>query len=141
MGVKGIARATDVERVEFEIDGQSYWVEILKDPTAKQWNDMKTQRPGEASFDVDTRVLLIALQDWDLGVDITKEAVEDLSEPVRAAMVHLVTMYYLDLQRQHAALLERIYRPGGDDAERDPTSGDATASASHRPSRGSRRTR
>lgn len=138
--VKGIARATDVERIAFEIDGVDYWIEVYKDPPARIWNELKTAVPGETPFAADTRVLLAALQDWDLGIDITKESVIDLMEPVRAAMVHLVTMYYLELQKRHAELLQRIYRPGGDGTAADPTSGDETASASPRRSKASRRT-
>lgn len=138
--VKGVALATEVERIEFELADESYWIEVYKDPPARVWNELKTAKPNETPFDTDTRVLLCALQEWDLGLDITKEAVNDLTEPVRAAMVHLVTLYYLQLQKAHADLLERIYRPGGDATAPDPTSGAGTASGSRKPSKGSRRT-
>jgi hypothetical protein len=138
--MKGVANALDVERLEFEIRGTSYWIEILKDPPAKVWNDLKTVKPGESAFDQDTRVLERALVGWDLGLDISKAAIEDLQEPVRLAMVHLVTTYYVDLQKSYADLLSHIYRPGGDGGPVDPTPGNAPASASPAPSKASRRT-
>jgi len=137
--VKGIANATEVERIEFEILGTSYWIDILKDPPARLWNELKTVKPGETAFDQDTRLLEHSLQDWDLGVDIKREAIEDLQEPVRQAMVHLVTKYYLALQKSYADILAHIYRPGGD-GNTDPSSGSATASGSRGRSKGSRRT-
>lgn len=138
--VKGIARVQDVERIAFEVDGVDYWIEVFADPPARIWNDLKKTVPNEAPFDTDTRVLHVSVQEWDLGVDVTKEAIEGLLEPVRAAMVWLVTKFYLDLQQKHSGLLEHIYRPGGDGDAVDPTPGAATASASPKPSRGSRRT-
>jgi len=140
-GVKGIANATDVERIEFEIGGTSYWIEILKDPPARTWNELKRAIPGESVFETNSRVLEASLQAWDLGIDISREAIEDLQEPVREAMVHLVTKYYLELQKQYAEILKHIYRPGGDGAAVDPTPGSATASDSPARSKGSRRTR
>ena len=113
---------------------------ILKDPPAKVWNELKTVKPNETAFDQDTRVLEQALQDWDLGLDISRAAIEDLQEPVRQAMVHLVTKYYVELQKSYADILQHIYRPGGDDAPADPTPGGATASGSRARSRASRRT-
>lgn len=140
--VKGVANATDLERIPFEVAGTSYEIEILKDPPAKVWNAIKTVRPGESAFDQDTRMLEHALQAWDLGLDITREAIEDLQEPVRQAMVHLVTAYYVTLQQTYADLLRHIYaRPGGDDGPTDPTPGGAPASASRARSRASRPTR
>lgn len=139
-GVKGVANATEVERIEFTLGAVSYWIEILKDPPARVWNALKTVKPGEAVFDQDSRVLLATLQEWDLGLDVTKEAIEDLQEPVRAAMVHLVTQYYLELQKRYSDILQHIYRPGGD-GPTDPSPGSATASGSPVPSRASRRTR
>ena len=138
--VKGVANATDVERIEFEIVGTSYWIAILKDPPAKVWNELKTVKPGESAFDQDTRVLEQTLQDWDLGIEITRAAIEDLQEPVRQAMVHLVTRYYVELQKSYADILQHIYRPGGDDTAADPMPGGATASDSRGRSRASRRT-
>jgi len=139
-GVKGVAHATDVERITFEIRDTSYAIDILKDPPAKVWNELKTVKPNETAFDQDTRVLEQALQDWDLGLDISRAAIEDLQEPVRQAMVHLVTRYYVELQKSYADILEHIYRPGGDDTAADPTPGGATASGSRARSRASRRT-
>lgn len=141
VGVKGVANATDVESITFEIAGTSYTVGILKEPPARTWNDIKTAKPGESAFDQDTRVLEAALQSWDLGLDITREAIEDLQEPVRQAMVHLVTQYYVALQKTYSDLLQHIYRPGGDGAPPDPSPGGAPASVSRGRSRGSRRTR
>jgi Phage tail assembly chaperone len=138
--VKGVANATDVERIEFEILGTSYWIAILKDPPAKVWNEIKTVKPGESAFDQDTRVLEQTLQDWDLGIEISRVAIEDLQEPVRQAMVHLVTRYYVELQKSYADILQHIYRPGGDGAPTDPSRGGATASDSPARSRASRRT-
>ena len=138
--VKGVANATDVERIAFEILGTSYEIAILKDPPAKVWNELKTIKPNESAFDQDTRVLEQALQEWDLGVEISKAAIEDLQEPVRQAMVHLVTRYYVELQKTYADILQHIYRPGGDDTPADPTPGGATASGSRARSRASRRT-
>jgi len=140
MPVKGVANATDVERLEFEILGTSYWIEILKDPPAKVWNALKTVKPGEVPFDQDTRVLELSIQAWDLGLDVSREAIEDLREPVRLAMVHLVSTYYVGLQQQYADLLQHIYRPGGDGTPPDPTPGNAPVSASPAPSKASRRT-
>ena len=139
--VKGIANATDVERIEFEMAGTSYRIAIYKDPPAKVWNDLKTVKPGETPFDQDTRVLEQALQEWDLGLEISRAAIEDLQEPVRQAMVHLVTQYYVALQKSYADILQHIYRPGGDDAPADPMRGAAPVSASPARSRASRRTR
>ena len=85
--VKGIANATDLERIAFDIGGTSYEIAIFKDPPAKVWNDLKTIKPGETPFDQDTRVLERTVQDWDLGLEISKAAIEDLREPVRQAMV------------------------------------------------------
>lgn len=138
--VKGIARVNDVDRIEFDIDGTPYWIEIMKDPPARVWNELLTSKPQETPFDADTRVLLAALQHWDLGLDITREALEDLLTPVRLAMVHLVSTYYLALKERHADLLQRIYRSGGDAAAEDPTPGAGTASGSRKPSKASRRT-
>jgi hypothetical protein len=138
--VKGVANGTDVERIEFEIVGTSYWIEILKDPPAKVWNELKTVKNGESPFDQDTRVLEHALQSWDLGIDISRAAIEDLQEPVRQAMVHLATRYYVELQKRYADILQHIYRPGGDETPADPSRGSATASDSRARSRGSRRT-
>ena len=149
--VKGVANATDVKRIKFELPGiafedeptlvrAEYNIAILRDPPAKVWNDLKTVKPGESAFDQDTRVLEQALQDWDLGIEISKAAIEDLQEPVRQAMVHLVTRYYVELQKSYADILQHIYRPGGDDAAVDPTPGGATASGSRARSRASRRT-
>jgi len=139
--VKGVANGTDVERIAFEIGGTSYWIEILKDPPAKVWNELKTVKNGESAFDQDTRVLEQSLVEWDLGLDISRAAIEDLQEPVRQAMVHLVTRYYVELQKTYADILQHIYRPGGDETPTDPSSGSATASASPGRSRVSRRTR
>jgi hypothetical protein len=138
--VKGIADGTSVERIEFEVDGVGYWIEILKDPPARVWNSLKTVKPGESAFDQDTRILATALVDWDLGIEIDETALEDMTEPVRLAMVQLVTRYYVDLQKKHADILEHIYRPGGD-GPTDPSHGSATASASPVRSKASRRTR
>jgi hypothetical protein len=138
-GVKGVANATDVERIEFDLLGTSYWMEILKDPPAKVWNELKTVKPNETPFDQDTRVLEQALQAWDLGLDISRAAIEDLQEPVRQAMVHLVTRYYVELQKKYADILQHIYRPGGDGAPTDPSPGSATASDSPARSKASRR--
>ena len=138
--VKGIANATDLDRIEFEIGGTSYRIDIFKDPPAKVWNDLKTVKPGETPFDQDTRVLERTIQDWDLGIEISKAAIEDLREPVRQAMVYLVTTYYVELQKQYADILQHIYRPGGDETPADPTRGSAPASESPARSRGSRRT-
>jgi hypothetical protein len=139
--VKGIANGTSVERIEFEVEGVGYWIEILSDPPARVWNSLKTVKPGETAFDQDTRVLGTALVAWDLGIEIEDGALEDLQEPVRLAMVQLVTQYYVGLQKKHADILEHIYRPGGDGTPADPTPGSATASASPARSKGSRRTR
>jgi hypothetical protein len=138
--VKGIADGTSVERIEFEVDGVGYWIEILKDPPARVWNALKMVKPGETAFDQDTRVLGTALVEWDLGAEITDAALEDLREPVRLAMVKLTTDYYVELQKKHADILAHIYRPGGD-GPTDPSSGSATASASPARSKASRRTR
>ena len=138
--VKGIANATEVERIEFEIADTSYRIDILKDPPAHVWNDLKTIKPGETPFAQDTRVLEQAVQDWDLGVEISQAAINDLKEPVRQAMVHLVTQYYVALQKSYADILQHIYRPGGDDAPADPMPGAGPASASPARSRASRRT-
>jgi len=138
--VKGVANATDVERIDFEIGGTAYWIDILKDPPAKVWNELKTVKAGETAFDQDTRVLEQSVQAWDLGLDISRAAIEDLQEPVRQAMVYLVTQYYVALQQTYADILQHIYRPGGDDAPTDPSPGGATASGSRARSRASRRT-
>jgi len=138
--VKGIANGIDVERLEFEILGTSYWIEILKDPPSRVWNELKTVKTGESKFDEDTRVLETALQDWDLGIEIKREAIEDLQEPVRLAMVHVTVEYYRGLQKQYSDILAHIYRPGGD-GPTDPTSGSVTASGSPGRSKASRRTR
>lgn len=140
MSVKGVANATEVERLEFELAGVTYWVEIFKDPPARVWNAIRTPKPGESPFDQDTRLLETTVQAWDLGLDISREAIEDLTDPVRGAMLHVVSQYYVELQNKHQDLLARIYRPGGD-GPTDPSSGSATASGSRAPSRGSRRTR
>lgn len=139
--VKGIANGTATHPIEFEVAGQSYAISILANPPARIWNELKTVKPGETPFDQDTRVLELALVEWDLGIDISREAIEDMEEPPRQAMVYLVTKYYADLQKQYADILAQIYRPGGDGTPADPTSGSATASASPARSRGSRRTR
>ena len=138
--VKGIANATDRKRIEFDIGGTSYRIEIFKDPPAKVWNDLKTVKPGETPFDQDSRVLEQSLQEWDLGLDISRAAIEDLQEPVRQAMVWLVTQYYVELQKSYADILQHIYRPGGDDTPVDPSRGSGPASASPERSRASRRT-
>lgn len=140
MPVKGVANATESEPIDFEIGGTSYHIDILKDPPARVWNALRTVKPGEPAFDQDTRVLMTAIQDWDLGLPLDqKESYEDLLLPVRDAMVHLVVTYYNALQKQHQEVLDRIYRPGGGGPE-DPTSGSATASESPGRSRASRRT-
>jgi hypothetical protein len=136
--VKGVANATEVHPIDFEVDGTSYHIEILKDPPARIWNQMKTVLPGESAFDQDTRIFGLAVQDWDLGIDIDNQAIEDLQAPVRDAMVYLTTQYYINLQAKHADILKHIYRPGGDGPV-DPSSGSATASGSPVRSRASRR--
>lgn len=139
--VRGVPNSTELERIEFEAEGESYCIDIMKLPPARVWNrEIRRVIPNESQFDYEIRLLLATVMEWNIGLEISKESIEALDDLVFALMSHYVAQYYKKLQDSRQDILQNIYRPAGDGEEADPTHGTGTASASRKPST-SRRTR